>query len=225
MPMLPGYEDIRACVATSAAEAGLTMNRLEVELPDPDWLNWVALSISSCDFVVVDLSDHNPFVMYELGLTHAAKKPTIYILNETNTQATATISGSYFLPYNIKRLDVFAQHLASMMLDTSLALRGRTTNSPIVNCPNFIYTLADGWYRSIKTAHPETQRVPEECVRASITVGIRRGEFFFDLLDRNYCGLMTLPRIVERSLKPDVMKTIIRHVRSEARADTSSASQ
>jgi hypothetical protein len=73
MPMLAGYEDIRACVATSAAEARLTMNRLEVELPDPDWLNWVALSISSCDFVVVDLSDHNPFVMYELGLTHAAK--------------------------------------------------------------------------------------------------------------------------------------------------------
>src|SRR4051794_16675899 len=32
--------------------------------------------------IVADLTDRNPNVMYELGLAHAAKKPTILLLEE-----------------------------------------------------------------------------------------------------------------------------------------------
>jgi hypothetical protein len=113
MPMLAGYEGVRAVVARAVAAAGASMSRLEEILPDPDWQYWLVEAVSRADLVLADVTDHNAFVMYELGLAHQRGLPAVLIVSERNERVPATVLGSPFLPYDGEHLDRFEDELAA----------------------------------------------------------------------------------------------------------------
>jgi hypothetical protein len=84
MPMLEGYERIRAVVASAVKGSGALMSRLETALPDSEWQYWLLDAVERADLLLVDVTDHNPFVMYELGLAHHRMLPAIFIVNQAN---------------------------------------------------------------------------------------------------------------------------------------------
>lgn len=112
MPMLPGYEAIRATVLEAIELTGATMCRLEELLPDAEWQLWVTQSVETADIVLADVTDNNAYVMYELGVTHALRTPTLLIVNRRNGVVPATVKGSFFLSYSDDRLSEFVPRLA-----------------------------------------------------------------------------------------------------------------
>jgi hypothetical protein len=112
MPMLPGYEAIRAAVLEAIELAGATVRRLENLLPDAEWQLWVTKSVEAADIVLADVTDNNAFVMYELGVAHAHRTPTLLIINRRNGVVPATVKGSFFLPYSDDQLTEFVVRLA-----------------------------------------------------------------------------------------------------------------
>jgi hypothetical protein len=113
MPMLKGYEAIREVVARAIAGAGVTMSRLEEILPDAEWQYWLVESVRRADFALADVTDNNPFVMYELGLVHNQQLPSLLIVNSRNEQIPATVLGTPFLSYDEQDLYGFEADLSA----------------------------------------------------------------------------------------------------------------
>src|SRR5687768_13131946 len=99
MPMYAGFEEIRAAVARTVQDAGFEMCRLEVEIQDSAWHLWLMASAAAADIVLVDLTGHNPFVMYELGYVHHRQLPTAFIVNARDKQIPATVRGAVCTAY------------------------------------------------------------------------------------------------------------------------------
>jgi hypothetical protein len=97
MPMLLGYEGVRAAVRQAVELSGAVMRRLEDLLPDPEWQLWVTRAIEAADVVIAGVTDNNAFVMYELGVAHARRARTVLIVNRRNGSIPATVKGSYFV--------------------------------------------------------------------------------------------------------------------------------
>ena len=99
MPMLAGFEVIRAGVARAVAAAGFEMLRLEVEVEDSVWHLWLLDALQSAEVALVDLTGHNPYVMYELGYVHQCRLPVSYIFDAREHRISATVRGSAYTPY------------------------------------------------------------------------------------------------------------------------------
>ena len=99
MPMYVGFEGIRSCVARVLEETGVEMRRLEEEVGDSAWHLWLLDSAEAPDLVLVDLTHHNPFVMYELGYVHYRRLPTVFIMNASERRSPATVRGAVCTPY------------------------------------------------------------------------------------------------------------------------------
>jgi hypothetical protein len=112
MPMLAGYESIREVVARAIAAGGASMRRLEHALPDAEWQCWLIESVHRAQFVLADMTDHNPFVMYELGLAHTRRLPTLLMVDSRNERIPATVLGTPFLTYDNRDLGRFEAELA-----------------------------------------------------------------------------------------------------------------
>jgi len=84
------------------------------EFAQPDVItNVVILSIKNADLVVVDLTDHNPNVFYELALAHMLQKPVIPLIKADqripfDNQAMGTIH------YSRARVDLWEKAIASL---------------------------------------------------------------------------------------------------------------
>lgn len=99
MPMYTGFEEIRACVARALEGVGVEMRRLEEEVEDSAWHLWLLDSAEAPDMVLVDLTHHNPFVMYELGYVHYRRLPTVFIMNASEQRLPATVRGAVCTAY------------------------------------------------------------------------------------------------------------------------------
>jgi hypothetical protein len=99
MPMYAGFEGIRSCVARVIEGAGMDMRRLEEEVEDSEWHVWLLDSAEAPDLVLVDLTHHNPFVMYELGYVHYRRFLTVFIIDAAERRLPATVRGSVCTPY------------------------------------------------------------------------------------------------------------------------------
>jgi len=99
MPMYTGFEEIRACVARVLDSAGLEMRRLEKEIEDSAWHLWLLDSAQEPDMVLVDLTDNNPFVMYELGYVHYRRLPIVFIMNASEQRMPAMVRGAVCSAY------------------------------------------------------------------------------------------------------------------------------
>jgi hypothetical protein len=99
MPMYVGFEEIRACVGRAVEGADMEMWRLEGEIADSAWHLWLLDSAEASDMVLVDLTHHNPFVMYELGYVHYRRLPTLFIMNASEPRLPATVRGAVCTVY------------------------------------------------------------------------------------------------------------------------------
>jgi hypothetical protein len=209
MPMLLGYEGIRAAVRQAVELSGAAMRRLEDLLPDPEWQLWVTREIETADLVVADVTDNNAFVMYELGVAHAHRTPTLLIMNRRNGSIPATVKGSYFISYDDDALAEFVPRLAGAIRHTQ---RFCWNPEPVVPACE-IYTrgltlLEDVWQQT----GTELQAVSVSEFATFIDVARQRGEIPALDGDWGYVSGVLLARLVLGSDSCQVMDVIERYV-------------
>jgi hypothetical protein len=99
MPMLAGFEGARARVARAVALAGFEMLRLEAEVEDSAWHTWLLDALEQAHVVLADLTEHNAYVMYELGCAHLRRLPVSYVVDARDGRITSSVRGCAFVPY------------------------------------------------------------------------------------------------------------------------------
>ena len=72
----PVYQDF---IRPTLVNLGFDVSRADDLLNQQNILADILSSIASTDLIIVDLTDSNPNVYYELGLAHALNKPTILL--------------------------------------------------------------------------------------------------------------------------------------------------
>lgn len=71
------------------------------ELRDSGIIQKAALSATmNCDVFIADVSGHNPNVLYELGIRHAANSSPAIVLFNLRSRLPFDISGNYAFPYS-----------------------------------------------------------------------------------------------------------------------------
>ncbi len=223
MPMLPGFEGIRSVVADAIACAGIAICRLEVELPDPEWQLWLAEAVDRADLVLADVTDHNPFVMYELGLAHRGRPPTTLMINKRNGRLPATLLGSLFHAYDDRHLALFENELAGA-LRASL----RQLEDPLVDAAGLGRHQLAGWhaeaielleiYRS-QVGMP-VQQVTEEEFVVRIRVAAARGLRFPGGSDAKDHARVLLPALIADVGEVETMRPLIEWLSSDGRSSS-----
>src|SRR5690348_5358521 len=80
MPFEPGFEPIYEQLIKPALEdVGYAVTRADMYLTQKNILRDVIAGIAGATLVVADLTTLNPNVMYELGIAHGLRVPTILI--------------------------------------------------------------------------------------------------------------------------------------------------
>lgn len=79
--------------------------------PGSDWASTINQEINRSDFFIVDISGHDPNVMYEIGLAHGLRKPTILITNDVNAASPLVLADFFQLIYDARDLDRFEKNL------------------------------------------------------------------------------------------------------------------
>ena len=186
------------------------MRRLEDLLPDPEWQLWVAHSLDTADVVLADVTDNNPFVMYELGVAHAQRVPTLLIVNRRNGTVPATVKGSFFLSYDSDRPDALVPRLAdavrrhvSRAWHTDLTIPADVLHAEGLHLLAALQSHAGDAERPLRTVTLDEFRV-------SLDVALRRGEI--PALDGAFRAIaeILLPRMVHDSGDCEVMDLIER---------------
>jgi hypothetical protein len=94
--------------------------------------------LSNADICVVDISDNNPNVFYELGVIHALGKTAILLkssLEQENFPLPSDISGSLFLKY--KEINSIKGRLAKAILNVSQKKLDEKGMDSILRCKSF----------------------------------------------------------------------------------------
>ena len=148
------------------------MRRLEKELPDSDWHHWLIEALDTASFVLADLTDHNPFVTYELGLAHSRRLPTMLILDSRNDRISPTVRGSMFLPYDNDALAPFEHRLGRWTTSTLLDLKRAPSNGDSIS-----YERALGLFEELRKHSPmPTAPVTAEEYGTRLLVAQGRGD-------------------------------------------------
>ena len=72
-------------VLTSALrEQGIIFSDHESISAGGSWVEYIQTAIEQADFIIADLSDSNPNVMYEVGYAHAMRKPVLPIVQASD---------------------------------------------------------------------------------------------------------------------------------------------
>ena len=100
-PWGPDYQQLHETIAATLRDFGVEV----IELGDSGTeLQYAILKgIQSSDFVVADVSQQNPNVMYELGLAQGMKKPTILLVSLNSKGIPSDLEGSLFVVYDSER--------------------------------------------------------------------------------------------------------------------------
>jgi nucleoside 2-deoxyribosyltransferase len=106
--------------------AALTKNRLEPLLSEAR--DWSALSlyelrkaILRADFIIADLTGHDPNVMYEVGVAHALRKPIFLIVQKSERKVPAVFKGNLYWVYDPERLDQLEAYVEIFIRDFAKA--------------------------------------------------------------------------------------------------------
>ena len=89
-------------VQKALADSGIeTINLDEAAVPGAMWASAISDAIHTADLVVVDLSHQNSNVMYELGIAHALRKPTIILASrDSGSTIPSDLAGFSYLLYD-----------------------------------------------------------------------------------------------------------------------------
>jgi hypothetical protein len=216
MPMLRGYEAVRATVAATVAECQLHLVWLENLLEDWEWLEWLYASISQCDVVVANPSQHNAFVMYEVGVARKNGRPMIVMLDRDDSQLSGSLDGSPFLLYSNGRLDDFAVRLRA---DLSLLAQASICDTVASSNPGSYYREA---VRLLKRFTHETGRrvkeLDEGAFNKRLSHSVGHGTFFPALVGTPLGEAALLAALIRSSRMVDTMDAIRGWI--EVRADS-----
>ena len=104
--VLSSSEDRRIVpvVQQALVDSGITTIDLdEFVTPGAIWASAISDAIHSADMIVVDLSNENPNIMYELGIAHALRKPTIILASrDSGSRIPSDLAGYTYLLYDPK---------------------------------------------------------------------------------------------------------------------------
>lgn len=75
-------------------------------LPDsPTILHEIFDAIESSHLIIADLTEQNPNVLYELGIAHALRKPTILLKNyHSEASIPSDLAGTFYITYDLNNL-------------------------------------------------------------------------------------------------------------------------
>lgn len=217
MPMLPGYEAIRDVVRRSVRSAGASLLRLEEVVADSAWQLWVVDAVTVGDLILVDVTDNNPHVMYELGVAQANCLPAIVIINRRNPRIPAMLSGYSYFAYDDTCLDLFAERLtdALRIAINRLSRRRRVHANPVAGWHDHDYLKAVLLLRRFSEAFPV---VAEEASREEfltrMQVADRRDEVVYSDDTAAVIAAHLLARIIHNSDKVCVMDALWSWVRA-----------
>ena len=106
MPFAPEFDEIYEFLIRGAlVDAGFNVSRADDIRNQQNILSDVVQGIISSDIIVADLSKSNPNVYYELGLSHAIRKPVILLTQEIEE-----------IPFDLRsyRILTYGTHFARM---------------------------------------------------------------------------------------------------------------
>jgi hypothetical protein len=104
---------LRDRVEAELAKHGFTSLRSDSALGS-EFMSEIGRHLITADFVIADISDQNPNLFYELGITVSSKKPLILLVNKNaNVKFPSDLSDRIFIPYN----DIFSQDLIPSILN------------------------------------------------------------------------------------------------------------
>ncbi|MGH9430468.1 MAG: hypothetical protein ACRD3T_02890 [Terriglobia bacterium] len=97
-PWEPASNQLRETITRTLRESDIEV--LEPRMSTSSLPYAITRGIESSDFVVADVSQQNPNVMYELGLAHGLKKPTILLVDRKSNAIPSDLVGSLFVVYD-----------------------------------------------------------------------------------------------------------------------------
>lgn len=125
-PLDKSGERIRDTINRNLPKLGIELINMKTILESTGNITeLILLALEQADFIIVDISRHNPNVMYELGYAHALRKPTIIIADKDEiTKIPIDVSGHYVLVYDRNNFRSFIDNLKSSTLRIKKRLTG-----------------------------------------------------------------------------------------------------
>lgn len=116
LPFNEAHEPLRSFLSSELEREEVRVFRLDAMQPGAYLANAVTDAIRGADFVIADVSDASPNVMYELGYVHALRKPTI-MLAESNAigSVPSDLLGYQLLTYDKDDLGSLSKPLARFL--------------------------------------------------------------------------------------------------------------
>jgi predicted nucleotide-binding protein len=96
------YRAVYELIVVAASAAGVIVSRLDSVSFATDVLTEVQEAILKADFLIVDVSEAHPNVMFELGIARSRNTPTIFIANSTTN-----------IPFDLARFRVLIYDITS----------------------------------------------------------------------------------------------------------------
>ena len=111
------HDDVRSFVAEKLKREGVRVLQLDEMLqPGAIWANAIADAIRRADFVVVDITNANPNITYELGYAHALRKPTIILgASDAIPSVPSDLAGFQVLTYDRHDLGPLVKPFARLL--------------------------------------------------------------------------------------------------------------
>jgi hypothetical protein len=108
LPREAAYEKLKTFLSDELQNHGVRVLQLDEMIPSGAmWANAISEAIQTTDLVVVDITNANSNLMYELGYVHALKKPTILLINSTSARRLPSdLEGFQYFAYDPKEFDV-----------------------------------------------------------------------------------------------------------------------
>jgi nucleoside 2-deoxyribosyltransferase len=115
MPFTPEFEDVWLVVEAVFPSYGWQVARADIAATSAPQMNAAYDMIEQADLVVADLSGSSPTTMYELGIAHGMRKPTVLFLRtDSSTNVPFDVSSYQMLTYsNASELEKNLHRVAS----------------------------------------------------------------------------------------------------------------
>jgi nucleoside 2-deoxyribosyltransferase len=93
-------------------------------------------SITTADLVVIDLTDHNPNVFYEMAIAHGYRKPCVHIITD-GQKVPFDVKDMNTVPYTLTDPDKLDSAVTRLRMYAETALKNGTTSTPLSAAERF----------------------------------------------------------------------------------------
>lgn len=112
MPLDKAHGQVRDIVSSTLKEQSVEVVSVDRLVSPGALANTVTEAIQAADIIVADVSHRNPHVLYELGFSHALRKPTLLLLSTHAAGETPLeLVGYQILTYDPANLSPLRQQI------------------------------------------------------------------------------------------------------------------